>query len=88
MEINEIDKISGLSLSAGNYHRAVELVMERYENRQLLINTHIKMFVSLPTIKNYNDVVGLRILYGKIESSVQNLKTLNIKANIYRSLLR
>ena len=42
------------------------------------INTYMKMFVSLPTIKNFNDVVGLRTLYSKIESSVRNLKTLNI----------
>ena len=49
----------------------------------MLINTYMKMFVPLPTIKKCNDVVGLRTLYSKIESSVGNLKTLNIETDTY-----
>ena len=54
--------ISGLSLSSANYFEAIELLKQRYENPQMLINAYMKRFVQLPVIKNNNDVFGLRKL--------------------------
>ena len=100
--INDIDKfcylksflcdsakscISGLSLSSANYFEAIELLKQRYGNPQMLINAYMKRFVQLPVIKNNNDVFGLRKLYDQVESSVRNLKSLQVDTSGYGALL-
>ena len=47
----------------------------------------MQKFVSLPPVKNQNDVTGLRKLYDQVESSVKNLKSLKVETNSYGSLL-
>ena len=79
--------INGLSLSSSNYNEAVELLKQRYGNTQMLINAHMKKFVKLPVIKNNNDINDLRLLYDQIESSVGNLKSLNVDSSGYGTLL-
>ena len=79
--------ISGLATTAENYNEAVELLKQRYDNTQVLINAPMQQFVSLPVIKSVNDVKGLRKLYEKVESSVRNLKTLDVDPSSYGNLL-
>ena len=100
--INDIDKfcyskfflcdsaescISGLSLSSANYFEAIELLKQRYGNPQMLINAYMKRFVELPVIKNKNGVFGLRKLYDQVESSIRNLKSLQMDNSGYGTLL-
>ena len=47
----------------------------------------MKRFVQLPVIKNNNDVFGLRKLYDQVESSVRNLKSLQVDTSGYGALL-
>ena len=47
----------------------------------------MQQFVSLPVIKSVNDVKGLRKLYEKVESSIRNLKTLDVDPSSYGNLL-
>ena len=79
--------INWLSLSSSNYNEAVELLKQRYGNTQMLINAHMKKFVKLPVIKNNNDINDLRLLYDQTESSVRNLKSLNVDSSGYGTLL-
>ena len=44
-------------------------------------------FVQLSVVKNSNDVINLRKLYGKIEISVRNLNSLDVKKETYGNLL-
>ena len=44
-------------------------------------------FVQLPVVKNSNDVINLRKLYDKIEISVRNLDSLDVKKETYGNLL-
>ena len=44
-------------------------------------------FVPLSVVKNSNDVINLRKLYGKIEISVRNLNSLDVKKETYGNLL-
>ena len=100
--INDIDKfcylksflcdsakrcISGLPLSSANYFEAIELLKQSYGNPQMLINAYMKRFVQLTVIKNNNDVFELRKLYNQVESSVRNLKSLQINTSGYGALL-
>ena len=70
--------ISGLSLSSANYFEAIELLKQRFENPQMLINVYMKRFVQLRVIKNNNGVFGLKKLYDQVKSSVRNLKSLHM----------
>ena len=79
--------ISGLTTTAENYNEAVELLKQKYGNTQVLINAYMQQFVSLPVIKSVNDVKGLRKLYEKVESSVRNLKTLDVDPRSYGNFL-
>ena len=47
----------------------------------------MKKFDLLPTIKNDDDIKGLRNLYDQIESRVRNLQTYKVDTNSYGSLL-
>ena len=47
----------------------------------------MKWFVQLPVITNNNDVFGLRNLYDQVESSVRNLKSLQVDTSGYGALL-
>ena len=53
----------------------------------MLINAYMKRFVQVQIIKNNNDVFGLRNLYDQVESSVRNLKCLQIDISGYKTLL-
>ena len=53
----------------------------------MLINAYMKRFVQLPTMKNNNDVFGLRKIYDQVESSVRNLKSLQMDNSGYGALL-
>ena len=79
--------IGSLSLTSENYHQAIEMLHERYANSQILISVHMQKFVLLPSVKNRQDVAGLRKLFDQVESSVRNLKSLKVETNSYGSLL-
>ena len=52
--------ISGLALTRENYNAAVELLKQRYGNKQLLINAYMDSFVNLRHAKSMNQVSDLR----------------------------
>ena len=79
--------ISGLTLTAENYDKAVKILEERFGNTQILISFFMQQFVPLPKIKSANDISGLRKLFDRVENSVRNLKTLSVEPETYGSLL-
>ena len=74
-------------MTVPNYKQAIHTLKERYANPQMLISSHMESSVKLPSIKNANNVVGLRKIYDQVESSVRNLKSLGIHPESYGSLL-
>ena len=56
-------------------------------NTKMLLNAYMKRFVQLPIIRNNNDVFGLRKLFDEIESSITNLKALEVDTIGYRDLM-
>ena len=61
------DTISGLAPTNHNYLEAVQLLKNRYENPQLLINTYMKQFVQLGRIIKSNHIIRHRMFYYKVE---------------------
>ena len=79
--------ISGLSLSAENYKSAVELLEERYGNKQAQINAHMENMLKLAPVKSMGNLDGLRKLYDCIETSIRNLNALGVSSAAYGALL-
>ena len=69
-----LQSINGLSLNAINYKGAIEILHERYGNKQELISAHIQKLEKLPRFKSSNDINGLRKMYDQIVVCVRNLK--------------
>ena len=53
----------------------------------MCVNAYMKRFVQLPIIRTNNDVFGLRKLFDEVESSIKNLKSLEVDTIGYRVLL-
>ena len=79
--------ISRFSLSSAKYFQAIELLKQRCGNPHMLINAYMKRFVQLPIMKNNNDVFGSRKMYDQVESSIRNLKSLQMDTSGYGALL-
>ena len=60
---------------------------ERFGNNQTLIFSYLNSFVQLVVVKNSKDVINPRKLYSKLEISVRNLDSLDVKKEAYGNLL-
>ena len=74
-------------LNATNYKQTIEILHERYGNKQELISGHMQKLDKLPKINSSNDSNGLGKMYDQIEVCVRNLKTLNIDIATYGTIL-
>ena len=81
------DFISGLSLTVPNYKEAVNILKERCANPKIIIRTHLESLVKLPAVRDVNNVKSLRKIYGRVESSIHNLKSVGNNAGSRGSLL-
>ena len=63
------------------------MLIRRYAYPQALIAAHMKKLVSIPRVKNPNDVLNFRKHLDQVESSVRNLKPLKVETNSYGQLL-
>ena len=71
--------ISGLLLNSKNYKEAVDILKERFGNKQVLIFSYMDSFEQLPVAKNSIDEINLQKLYDKIEISVRNFNSLGVR---------
>ena len=77
--------IAGLALSSANYSIAVNLLHERFGNRQLVINSHMESLLKLSCVSSMVDIKRIRMVYDMIESNVRSLQNLGITAEMYGS---
>ena len=68
--------IQGLPLSESNYKRAVDLLKERFGQKQVLINAHMDALLKIPVATN--DVKKLRSLYDACEGYIHGLESLDV----------
>ena len=79
--------IKVLSLTSANYQKAVEILKERYGNKQILISSYMDVLVKLPRADNMKDTDKLRKIYNSSETSVRNLAELGVEITSYGTLL-
>ena len=65
-----LKSVQGLKLSKPNYSAAIEMLQERYGDKQVLISTHMNKLLNLSNSGNLNDLKYLRQLYNNIDTQV------------------
>ena len=60
--------VQGLKLSEPNYSAAIEMLQEQYEDKQVLISTHMNKLLNLSNSGKLNDLKYLRQLYNNIDT--------------------
>ena len=74
-------------MTVDNYKQALDNIVQRYSNEQLLISTHTNQLLSIKPILHLRDAKKLRETFDKIKLSVRNLKTLNVDPEQYDPVL-
>ena len=77
--------VSGLSLTESNYKSAVEILTERFENKQLIISSHMEALLQLPAETVITDIKRIRMIYDKVEANVRGLEAFGIASDTYGS---
>ncbi|XP_065679024.1 uncharacterized protein LOC124814956 [Hydra vulgaris] len=78
-----LSSISGLSLSNENYKIALDILKERYENKQNMISSHMRKLLSFERVHSLNRIEKLRHSLDNIEIQIRSLETLKITSEMY-----
>ncbi|GFV42576.1 DUF1758 domain-containing protein [Trichonephila clavipes] len=84
---NALACINGFPISDDNYDRALDLLKDRFGNKNMLINAHLSNLLNLTPVRNPTDIVGLRNLYDRAETQIRSLESLGVKRESYSNLL-
>ncbi|GBO04760.1 hypothetical protein AVEN_19487-1 [Araneus ventricosus] len=79
--------ISGLTLTNENHDKAVEVLKDRFGQKQAVISAYMNTLLSLQPVRRINDTLGLRNLYDEINNSIRSLESLGIDIDSYGNLL-
>ena len=79
--------ISGLTLNSKNYKKALNILIVRYGNPQVLISAHMETLIKINRVKNMENLEALRKPDIDIEHCMRNLKSLKIGSSTYGNLL-
>ena len=73
-----LSRISGFKLSNENHTSALNLLRERFDNKQLQSRTHMNTLLKILTVSNLNNNPLVRSVYDNIESQIHSLETLDV----------
>ena len=79
--------IAGFSLSNNNYKEALEMLKQRFGDKQMLISTHMKALYQLKRVTSISDLHAIRKVYDIIEVKVRSLQNLGVDSKMYGSML-
>ena len=78
--------ISGLSLTNDNYGEAINILKDRFGNKQIIISSHMNSLLKLPMVKE-NDLQQLRSFYDEVELNVRLIVTLGVAVESFGTLV-
>ena len=78
-----MNTIEGHSLTNDNYTEALEVLEDRYGNKQAIITAHMKNLLKLQRVGSNLDVISLRRLYDDVQEQVRSLRSLRITEENY-----
>ena len=79
--------ISGIHLTGAKYKEAIDILTQRFAQKQIVVNAHIETLLNLPRVSSEKDIKGLRKLYDSGEINARSLKSLGIDFKQYGTLL-
>ena len=79
--------ISGLTLNSENYKEALDILIDRYRNPQVLTSARIETLVKINRVKNIENLEVLRKRYNDIENCIRNLASLKTESSTYGLLI-
>ncbi|XP_064461678.1 uncharacterized protein LOC135371619 [Ornithodoros turicata] len=79
--------ISGLPLTNENYDAAIEILNQRFNQRQHIVDQHLNRLLNLPTVADAGDYVHLRDLYDEVQVRVRGLQAPKVEQNEYGVML-
>ena len=79
--------VDGLKLSSANYEHALEILEERFGNKQVIISKHMNVLLSLEKVKSSFHVKELRSLYDKITVNIRGLLSYGIDSRQFSPML-
>jgi len=79
--------VTGLSLTDQNYKEALQILEQRYGNKQTIVNSHMRELVSLPPVTSVNATRRLRELHDKVEANLRSLQSIGVDSKMYGCLL-
>ena len=82
-----LSAITGLTLSNENCSVALNILKNRFSNKQLLISIHMKKLLSLEKVKDVRNISELRKMFDTIEIQIRSLENLSVDENMYGSIL-
>ena len=77
--------IAGLSLTEENYKTAIDLLHERFAQKQIIINSH--MDAKLNSVSTMADIKKIRQIYDQVEIHVRGLQAQGVDSAQYGTLL-
>ena len=86
LEGSAAESIQGLTLTSANYDAAVDLLRERYGNKQQIISAHMDQLLKISCCTS-DKAQPLRSLYDKINVHTRGLASLGVSSKEYGSLL-
>ena len=79
--------ISGLQLTSANYDAALEVLKERFAQKQIIINSHMESLLKLKPVNAMSDIKGIRAVLDRVEIQVRGLQSLGVVSAQYNALL-
>ena len=79
--------IAGLSLTEENYKTAIDLLQERFAQKQIIINSHMDAMLKLNSVSTMADIKKIRQIYDQVEIHVRGLQAQGVDSAQYGTLL-
>lgn len=79
--------MSGLSLTATNYQKAIDTLKKRFGCKQQIVNKRMDALLQIEAVISSQNTRALRRLFDNVSCHVRSLNSLGVESNSYGSLL-
>ena len=87
MSLTAITAITGLALTKPNYANAVDILKQKFGNKQFIISSHMEALLRLKPVTALADIKGLHAVLEKVEIQVRGLQNHGIESDQNGALL-
>ncbi len=78
---NTLRALNGLQSTNEYYTEAVEMLHDRFGNKQVAFSSHMRKFNEIKAVRNIRNLRGLQELYDQAESNVRSLQSIGVSQN-------